>query len=246
MSGSESCACGAVPTLLPNGMVLFSGGFNDTNYALATAELYNPATGKFSPTGNLNQARDGASSTLLPDGKVLIAGGVYFTGPNYYTLTAHYLASAELYDPATGTFTLTGSMNFARAGQTATLLGNGDLLIAGGGNSSLIASGELYNPTTGSFTITGSLNTPRNNHTAQLLGNGEVLIIAGFNSGSLSSSELYDPSSGKFSKAAHLNTPRYGHASALLPNGEVLAEGGYDTLLSGYAAPYLASAEVFQ
>jgi hypothetical protein len=229
-------------------MVLFSGGFNDTNYALATAELYNPATGTFSPTGNMNQARDGASSTLLPNGKVLIAGGVYFTGPNYYTLTVHYLASAELYDPATGTFTLTGSLNTARNGQTTTVLNNGDVLLAGGqgANGGFLGSAELYNPSTGKFTVTGSLNTPRVLHTAHLLASGEVLIIAGFNSGSLSSSELYDPSSGKFSKAANLNTPRYGHASALLPNGEVLAEGGYDTRLSGYAAPYLASAEVFQ
>ena len=225
-------------------MVLFSGGFNGTN-AVATAELYDPATGKFVPTGSLNVARDSATSTLLANGQVLVAAGAYFTGPNSYSLVVHYLGSAELYDPASGTFTLTGSLNFARAGHTATLLGDGDVLIAGGGDSNMIASGELYNPTTGSFAVTGSLNTPRDNHTAQLLGSGEVLIIAGYNNGSLTSSELYDPARGKFSKAANLNTPRYGHASALLPNGEVLAEGGFDNLLSGYAAPYLASAELF-
>lgn len=76
-SGSLSCACGFVPTLLPNGMVLFSGGFDSTSgRALATAELYNPSTGTFSPTGSLKVARAGPSSTLLPNGKVLVAGGV--------------------------------------------------------------------------------------------------------------------------------------------------------------------------
>ena len=248
VSGSESCACGAVPTLLPNGMVLFSGGFNDTNYALATAELYNPATGKFSPTGNLNQARDGASSTLLPDGKVLIAGGAYYTGPNYYTLTAHYLASAELYDPATGTFTLTGSLNTARSGQTTTVLNSGDVLLAGGQNSGAnggyVGSAELYNPSTGTFTFTGSLNTARILHTAHLLPSGEVLIVAGNYHGALSTTELYNPSTGTFSYGPSLNTRRQGHASAMFPNGQVLAVGGWQNVSNPYMG-YLASAELF-
>ena len=247
VGASESCACGAEPTLLANGMVLFSGGFNGST-AIATAELYNPATGTFSPTGNLVVARAGASSTLLPNGKVLVAGGVYYTGTPPYNLVAHYLASAELYDPTTGTFTLTGSLNTARSSNTATVLDNGDVLLAGGqndgANGGYLASSELYNPSTGKFTLTGSLNTARILHTAHLLATGEVLIVAGNYHGSLGTSELYNPSTGRFSYGPSLNTPRQGHASALLPNGQVLAAGGYDSALGSYAG-YLASAELF-
>ena len=244
---SQSCACGAVPTLLANGMVLFSGGFNGST-AVATAELYNPWTGTFSPTGNLNVARAGPSSTLLPNGKVLIAGGVFYTGTPPYNLVANYLASSELYDPTTGTFTLTGSLHTARSSNTATVLGNGNVLLAGGqnngANAGYLASAELYNPSTGKFTVTGSLNTARILHKAHLLASGEVLIVAGNHFGSLASTELYNPSTGTFTNGPSLNTPRQGHASALLPNGRVLAAGGYESQLGSYTG-YLASAELF-
>ena len=247
VSASQSCACGAEPTLLANGMVLFSGGFNGST-AIATAELYNPSTRTFSSTGSLNVARAGPSSTLLPNGKVLVAGGVYYTGTPPYNLVPHFLASAELYDPSTGTFTLTGSLHTARSSNTATVLGNGNVLIAAGQNNGpnagYLASAELYNPSTGKFTVTGSLNTPRILHTAHLLASGEVLIVAGNHFGSLASTELYNPSTGTFSNAASLNTSRQGHASALLPNGQVLAAGGYESGVGTYLG-YLASAEVF-
>ncbi len=247
VSASDPCGCGGVTTLLSNGMVLFSGGFNGS-VAVATAELYNPATGTFSTTGNLKVARAGPSSTLLPSGKVLIAGGVFYTGTPPYNLVANYLASAELYDPAAGTFTLTGSLNTARSSQSTTVLGNGSVLLAagqnGGANGGYLSSAELYNPATGKFTLTGSLNTPRILHTAHLLASGEVLIVAGNHFGSIASAELYNPTSGTFSNAASLNTPRQGHASVLLPNGEVLATGGYESQLGSYRG-YLASAELF-
>ena len=247
VSASESCACGGVPTLLPNGTVLFSGGFNGS-VAIATAEIYNPATGTFSPTGNLQVARAGPSSTLLTSGKVLVAGGVFFTGTPPYNLVANYLASAEIYDPVTGKFTLTGSLNTARSGNTATVLGNGTVLMAAGqnngANGGYLASAEIYNPATGKFTVTGSLNTSRILHTAHLLASGEVLIVAGNFHGSIASCELYHPATGTFSSAASMNTPRQGHSSVLLPNGQVLAAGGYESQLGSYRG-YLASAELF-
>ena len=249
VTGSLSCACGRVPTLLPNGMVLFSGGFDaTTGRALATAELYNPGTGAFIPTGSLKVARAGPSSTLLPNGKVLVAGGVFYTGTPPYNLVANYLASAELYDPSTGTFSLTGSLNSARSGQSVTVLGNGTVLLAAGqnngANGGYLGSAEIYNPATGKFTLTGSLNTPRFLHTAHLLANGEVLIVAGNHFGSIASAELYNPATGTFTNAASLNTPRQGHASALLQNGQVLAAGGYESQL-GSRLGYLSSAELF-
>lgn len=248
VSGSMSCACGRVPTLLPTGKVVFSAGFNGTN-AVSSAELYDPSTGAFSPTGNLNVARAGPSSTLLSNGKVLLAGGVFFSGTPPFSLVAHYLASAELYDPTTGTFSLTGSLHTARSGQTATVLNNSTVLLAAGQNDNTqntdyLSSAELYNPATGKFSITGSLNTPRFLHTAHLLASGKVLIVAGNHFGSIASAELYDPASGKFNNTTSLNTPRQGHRSALLTNGQVLAVGGYESQLGSYQG-YSASAELF-
>jgi hypothetical protein len=248
VTGSLSCACRYSATLLTNGMVLFSGGFDGTN-GVSSAELYNPTSGAFVSTGSLNVARAGPSSTLLGNGKVLVAGGVYYTGVIPYTAVAHYLSSAELYNPATGTFTLTGNLHTARSSQTATLLKNGNVLLAAGQNDNTqnygyLSSAELYNPATGKFTVTGSLNTPRFLHTAHLLSSGKVLIVAGNHFGSIASAELYDPTSGAFSNTSSLNTPRQGHASALLTNGQVLAVGGYESQLGNHRG-YLASAELF-
>jgi N-acetylneuraminic acid mutarotase len=248
VTGSLSCACGYSATLLANGMVLFLGGFDGSN-AVTSAELYDPASGKFVPTGNLNVARAGPSSTLLGNGKVLVAGGVYYTGVIPYTAVAHYLASAELYDPSTGTFTLTGSLHTARDGQSATVLKDGNVLLAAGQNDNTqnygyLSSAELYNPATGKFSVTGSLNTPRFLHTAHLLASGQVLIVAGNHFGSIASAELYDPTSKTFSNTSSLNTPRQGHASALLTNGQVLAAGGYESQLGNHLG-YLASAELY-
>jgi len=122
---------------------------------------------------------------LLPNGKVLVAGGVYGL------LT---LASAEMYDPASGTWTATGSLTHARSDHTATLLPNGKALVAGGSGSNNfnLASAELFDPASGTWTGTGSLAIARYNHTATLLPNGNLLVAGGYNGGSLASAELYD------------------------------------------------------
>src|SRR6202795_1586713 len=157
-------------TVLNNGMVLIAGGYNGN--ILASAELYDPAYGTFTPTGSLSTARELHTATLK-NGMVLIAGGSDNNG--------NILASAELYNPRTGTFTPTGSLNTTRIYHTATMLNNGMVLIAGGYDNSgdILASAELYNATTGTFTPTGSLNTTRIYHTATMLNNGMVLIAGG-------------------------------------------------------------------
>ncbi len=120
------------------------------------------------------------TATLLPNGQVLVAGG------------APYLASAELYDPATGTWAATGSMATTRAAHTATLLPNGQVLVAGGTGSDP-TSAELYNPATGTWTATRSMSTGRAYHTATLLPNSQVLVAGGgaTNGAYIDTAELY-------------------------------------------------------
>jgi hypothetical protein len=153
-------------TLLPNGMVLITGGAD--GLSVATAELYNPVTGTFTPTGGMAVSRDNHTATLLSNGRVLVVGG----SPAGVT--------AELYDPFTGLFEPAGRMTTARAWHTATLRPNGTVLIAGGYNGSAdTPTAEIYNPSTSSFTPTGSLGDGRLLHTATMLLDGRVFVTGG-------------------------------------------------------------------
>ena len=234
---------GHTATLLPNGMVLVAGGFNSypSMYAHASAELYDPASGTWSVTGSLDTARSGHTATLLPNGKVLIAGGVNYVG------SFNPLASSELYDPGSGTWSAAGSLTTARFRHTATLLPDGKVLVAGGFDSAGFnggASAELYDPALGTWSATGSLNAARSDHTATLLPNGMVLVAGGLDNSSGNASanaELYDQALGTWSATGSLNAARYDHMASLLPNGKVLVAGGYK-FNPGYI---LASAELY-
>ncbi len=135
-------------TLLPNGKVLIAGG--DTGYGngvMASSELYDPASGTSTTTGSLGVARYRHRAILLADGQVLVVGGLAGPNNNSYPLT-----SAELYDPASGTWTATGSMSSARRSSTATLLPNGKVLVVGGEDgTTTLASAELYDPASGAW-----------------------------------------------------------------------------------------------
>ncbi len=176
-------------TLLPNGKVLVAGGEDSSGNALASAELYDPSSDTWAATGSMSTARTlEHTATLLPNGKVLVAGGASISSSGFVVI----LASAELYDPSSGTWTTTGSMNVARFRHTATLLPNGQVLVAGGQDifGTGFASAELYDPSSGSWAATGSMSTARVAHTATLLPNGQVLVAGDFVS---SSAELFTP-----------------------------------------------------
>ena len=231
-------------TTLQNGQVLIVGG-NGGNGPFGftgVSELYNPLTGTFTLTGSLNIPRAWHTATLLQNGQVLITGGTSGGGPDGTTMSQPI---AELYDPTTGAFSYTGSLNIGRADHAAALLQNGQVLITGGWTSSgsvPTATAELYDPTTGSFTYTGSLITPLWFHSATLLNDGTVLIAGGDNvSGQspVASAELFSPSTGTFTATGNLNEPRENHTATLLSTGKVLIATGTNT------QGYLPTTEIY-
>jgi hypothetical protein len=224
--GMNAARFGHTATLLLSGKVLVAGGADRKDglsmQGVASAELYDPATGTFTTAGGLNTVGYGPA-TLLPSGKVLFAGG-NASG-----------TSAELFDPATGTFTATGTVT--TGAQTATLLLSGKVLVTG-----VDAGAELYDPAAGTFTATGSMAVARSAHTATLLPSGKVLVAGGSDGRNLlASAELYDPAAGLFTSTGSLTTARELHTATLLPNGKVLVVGGTES----WGTPAAANAELY-
>ncbi len=207
-------------TVLPNGKVLLAGGVGG-NGGVPTAELFDPSTGTFSATGMMNSVRWDHTATPLSDGKVLVAGGS--AGDSH----ANQTASAEIYDPATGTFTSTGNMNDRRVCHSATRLLDGRVLFAGGWSADRYTA-EVFDPKTGQFTQTGPLQFPRGYHNATLLPNGKVLITGGMgDSGSILPTEVFDSATGTFTAAGSLVSGGNESTATLLNNGKVLIAGGF-------------------
>ncbi|MEO6185936.1 MAG: kelch repeat-containing protein [Steroidobacteraceae bacterium] len=248
-------------TLLGNGKVLITGGRIFTGYptwllATASAELYDPASDSFTPTGAMAVPRARHTASLLPDGQVLIVGG-----------DATGSSGAELYDPIAGTFRVVRGAALTRVGHTATPLAAGKILIAGGQGaedsdvSAVTGAAEIYDPGTRTFTAVGSMAAPRTGHTASLLANGKVLVAGGASTPALAigslrggtvplqSAELYDPATAAFTAVAPMATGHIGHAASVLRDGTIAIFGGFKTLL-GSQPSYLGylgydSVEIF-
>lgn len=202
------------------------------------------AAGGFVKTSPMSMPRIGHTATLLPNGKVLIAGGDRNTTTDFSQ--SHDLTnSVELFDPSSGTWKSTGSMNVPRVFHTATLLRNGKVLIAGGcGDTETFTGAELYNPSDGTWAATGSMNVARIYHTATLMPDGKVLVAGGckvsstdppgikefynlFNTNLFSPyAELYDPSNETWTMTGSMGIGRIYHTATLLPDGRVLMAGG--------------------
>jgi Putative Ig domain len=231
---------GQTATLLQNGQILIAGG------ETARAELFDPSTGAFMATGSMTVSRSGHTATLLPDGRVLIAGGVQDFGPGTVPILGPGVASAELYDPVSGTFTSTGSMSEGRFGHTATLLVDGTVLVTGADDTA-----ELFSPGTGTFSVVGAPSTGFG-ATATLRNDGTVLVAGGLNRVSQATAELFAPESGGFVATGSLITARDGHTATLLVDGTVLITGGTSHMHRcnrggcGGSNTVLSSAELFK
>jgi N-acetylneuraminic acid mutarotase len=224
----RSARDGHTATLLSNGNILVAGGTNN-GVGLASAELYNSTAGTWAFTGSMSVARSHARAVQLSNGSVLIMGGC--VNDCLSTTTP----SAEVYNPSAGTFASTGSMVQARAEFGATLLANGQVLVAGGctaydanGCTSTTAKAEIYNPATGTWKATGALRAARHAMTATLLPSGKVLVAGGATAASdaLNSSEIYDPATKVWTLGAKMVTARSDYASILIGTGKVLFTGG--------------------
>lgn len=248
-------------TLLTNGKVLMAGGSTRGPDKLCvegitSAELYDPSAKSFTKTGSLAALRYAHTATRLLDGKVLVTGG-FGSGFDCSDLGEAPQSSAELYNPSTGTFQTTSSMVVARGAHTATLLPNGKVLIAGGGDGggatlpffgSALAAAEVYDPTMGTFSSTSGMATARFGHTATLLANGKVLVVGGFASYSsepTATAEIYDSATGQFSPAGKMMTPRAGHRATRLVDGRILITGGFNTAIINGQSGITATAELY-
>ena len=227
---------GHAAVLLTNGQVLIVGGMRRNQDFYRSAELYDPATEKFSATGSMALARVGPAAVRLPSGQVLVVGG--YVGHSVTDV-------AEIYDPATGKFSDAGRMTQKRGRPAVTLLTTGDVLITGGSENDGpggVASAELFHSATGKFEAVAPMHAGRVSHTSILLTDGRVLICGGRGDEVTASAELYDPASKTFTATGKMIAPRYKHSAGLLPDGRVLVAGGSGPLdWHGQ----LASAEIY-
>jgi hypothetical protein len=225
-----------VMILLSTGKMLVAGGrsSNTSTAALATAELFDPATRTWGSTGSMAGARRihravqlGSTSNPTTSGKVLVVGGINGTTS---------LSSAELYSPTAGTWTGAAGLPSARHDGTAILLASGQVLVAGGLSGTTVLNTALrYNPAsgTGTWTAVANMSTPRRSHTATLLVvpgnstlNNKVLVVGGNSgTGSLTSVQLFDGTSAWTTLTA-LSTAREGQTATALATGNVLLTGG--------------------
>ena len=230
---------------LPDGRILAVTGHPLKGQSLASAEIFDPTANTWTPTGPLNVARNGVEPgglIVLPGGQVLIVGG---------GTAARSVKEAELFDPTTQTWSLTGPMNEARSNHSTTLLADGRVLVVGGidwATEVVRSSAELYDSATGRWTLLAPTSGPRTNHSAVLLNDGRVLIVGGAStpdfSDELSSAEIFNPMTLAFRATGAMHEARRAFRALKMNDGRVIAVGGSHGTV-GDPAAQLSSVEVF-
>lgn len=229
-------------TLLNGGTVLVAGGIDivqgqTSGTAYSSAEIYDPVTNSWSLAGTMVAGRANHAATVLADGRVLVVGG----STDGSALTA--LATAEIYDPSSRSWSSAPSMSSPRFSPTSVLLSDGRILVVGGeapsaGPPQTVFSAEIFDPAARTWTVTKPLPQdiyPYQN-TTTVLRDGRVLVAGGSNSypgpsRSFGTAAFYDPVTDTWTDAANIGE-RSQHAATLLANGTVLITGGYDSTLS--------------
>jgi Bacterial Ig-like domain (group 3)/Galactose oxidase, central domain/Kelch motif len=226
-------------TRLADGSVLVAAG-NIGGGATVKAERYDPVARRWAPTGPLTTARQSHTATLLPDGRVLAVGGLTLPPPG---MAVDVTPTAELYDPATGTWSPTGSMLEAGIQHTVTLLPDGRVLVAGGSRTvglGALSRAEIYDPASGTWTATGSMHTARSIHSAALLPDGRVLVVGGItDSGMTETAELYDPVTGTWTPTGSTHLKWEWAETLRLADGRVLLLNGPTETADKSPAPEL-------
>jgi hypothetical protein len=212
-------------TLLPNGKVLVVGGlagriFEGGPGIVASTEIYDPQSGRFTAGPNMSVPRTGHAAILLSNGKVLIAGGA--------GRDEQPVATAEIYDPVSNRFTAAASMHDPRIARAAVLLNDGRVLVTGGPSG---REAEVFDPATNSWRQTGNMNAARRKHAAILLPDGRVLIVGGAPDNGwhpVRTAEIFDPRTNRFTPATAMEFARFKLPDAVtaLRNGNVLVAGG--------------------
>lgn len=254
---------------LPGGQVLIAGGNGIGILCLNSAQVFNPTTGAFAAIGGMTDAHCFAhTTTVLANGEVLITGGEDQTG--------NLVNAADLYNPATGAFGCSGlgginsttgycqsTLTDARFLDTATLLADGRVLIAGGNDGNIVNTAEIFDPSSGTFGCSSlgganpktgfcnnTMTVSRQNHTATLIASGpnkgDVLIAGGLDGAGvvLQTAELFNPANGIFTCsngstpgsagcAPSMSNARYLHTATLL--NPIYVKGTYrgDVLITG-------------
>lgn len=208
---------------LPDGRVLVCGGWTGSS-GTTGAEIYDPMTDRWSAAGDMTEPRVSQIAVTLADGRILVMGGGQGRLGN--------LASAEIFNPATSSFSAVGPMRTNH--YLATALADGRVLVTGGQSAQgeILRSAEIFDPATDKFEPTGDLATARVKHAAALLADGRVLVVGGSDTrgyrARFSSTEIYDPETGRFTPGPELHWARHKlrDAVAVLPSGAVLVAGG--------------------
>jgi uncharacterized protein YjdB len=229
--GSVGARANHTSILLNSGKVLVAGGLSGTLFTQVTtdsAELFDRSTGRSTSTGSMvSSSRSAFTMTLLHDGRVLAVGGIRQTTVPYNQYVTVTLDSAEIYSPATGSWTPAASMSQPRAGHSAFLLPDGRVIVVGGNAGDFLATPEIYDPTTGSWTMAAAPPIAQSGATTALLSNNKLIVAGGSAAGAIASTvQTYDVATNTWAPAASLPVAQAGMQSVLLQNGKWLIAGG--------------------